>query len=392
MPRLTKSHPRYRLHKSSGRAVVTLNGREFYLGRHGTKASRLEYDRLIAEWLAAGRRIPIPVDDAQQPSVVEVLAKFWGFAERHYRKNGEPTQEIECLRYAARPLRQLYGDTLARDFGPLALKALQQHMIGQDLCRNVVNSRVNLIRRIFKWAVSEELIPAGTLHALQTVSGLRRGRTDARESKPVGPVDDSIVEATLPHLPVVVASMVRLQRLIGCRPGEICAMRPCDLDQSGDVWIYRPESHKTEHHGRARAILIGPKGQLILAPYMARDADAFYFSPQDSERQRTAEMRATRKSKVQPSQVNRKVSRSRKSPGLRYTTQSYGKAIHRTCKKHGIVPWAPNQLRHSAGTDIRKLFGLEGAQVVLGHAKADVTQVYAARDLAKAAAIMREIG
>ena len=37
-------------------------------------------------------------------------------------------------------------------------------------------------------------------------------------------------------------------------------------------------------------------------------------------------------------------------------------------------------------------FGLEAAQVTLGHAKADVTQIYAERDLNKAASVMREIG
>ncbi|TWU13894.1 Phage integrase family protein [Symmachiella macrocystis] len=54
--------------------------------------------------------------------------------------------------------------------------------------------------------------------------------------------------------------------------------------------------------------------------------------------------------------------------------------------------WSPNRLRHSAGTEIRKRYGLEAAQVILGHASADVTQVYAERDLQKAVEIMREVG
>ena len=36
--------------------------------------------------------------------------------------------------------------------------------------------------------------------------------------------------------------------------------------------------------------------------------------------------------------------------------------------------------------------GSKPAQVVLGHAKADVTQVYAERDMALAAEIMQKIG
>ena len=60
--------------------------------------------------------------------------------------------------------------------------------------------------------------------------------------------------------------------------------------------------------------------------------------------------------------------------------------------KLGVTKWSPNQLRHSAGTTIRRQYGLEAAQVVLGHSRADVTQIYAQRDLEKAAQIIREVG
>jgi site-specific recombinase XerC len=59
----------------------------------------------------------------------------------------------------------------------------------------------------------------------------------------------------------------------------------------------------------------------------------------------------------------------------------------------GLLPkWGPNRLRHSAATEIRKQFGLEAAQVTLGHATADVSQIYAERDLSLAAEVMRKIG
>ena len=54
--------------------------------------------------------------------------------------------------------------------------------------------------------------------------------------------------------------------------------------------------------------------------------------------------------------------------------------------------WSPNQLRHTAATVIRREFGLEAAQVVLGHSQANVTQVYAERDLAKGLEVARQIG
>ena len=41
--------PSYRLHKTSGQAVVRLSGRDFYLGPHGTARSKAEYQRLVGE-------------------------------------------------------------------------------------------------------------------------------------------------------------------------------------------------------------------------------------------------------------------------------------------------------------------------------------------------------
>ena len=59
MPKLNpNSVPAYRLHKQSGQAIVTLSGKDVLLGAHGTAASRKEYDRRIAEWVAAGRQLP----------------------------------------------------------------------------------------------------------------------------------------------------------------------------------------------------------------------------------------------------------------------------------------------------------------------------------------------
>lgn len=81
-----------------------------------------------------------------------------------------------------------------------------------------------------------------------------------------------------------------------------------------------------------------------------------------------------------------------RAPGEKYTVCSYGYAVRRVCRKAGIEPWHPNQLRHTAGTEIWKRYDLEAAQVVLGHSRADVTQVYAQRDQSLAERVAREIG
>jgi integrase len=208
------------------------------------------------------------------------------------------------------------------------------------------------------------------------------------------PVDDTTVNATLDRLPPIVGDMVRLQRLTGCRPEEVCLLRPCDVDMSGEVWTYRPESHKTMHRGRERVIHIGPKGQNILRPYLLREKTGYCFCPAEGERKRRAaahERRTTPLSCGNRPGSNRS-SKPRRSAGNRYTTWSYGRAIRRASQLANVEAWAPNRLRHSAATEIRKRFGLEAAQVTLGHSSADVTQVYAERDLERAAQVMAQVG
>ena len=426
MPKLANSSPKYRRHKASGQAVVTIGGKDIYLGPHGSKASKAEYDRLVGEWLVSGRRLA-PTEHAEAPTVAELSAAYILWAERYYRKNGKPTRTIERIRIALRVLRQPYGHTSVAAFGPLALQAIQQQLVreGRSLApatpaakgktkrvrpksRPYINCLVEEVRRLFKWGVAQELVPASVLHGLSAVRGLSRGRTDAPEPKPVLPVDDATVEATLPHLPPIVADMVRLQRLTAMRPGEVCILRPCDVDRSGDVWLYRPAEHKTEHHGRDRVVFLGPRAQAILRPYLLRDSQAYCFSPRESIAKHRAELREHRKSPVQPSQLDRRKRRPKRSPGERYDVAAYDRAIARACEQAFPVPpgletdatrawhrehrWTPNRLRHSAATVIRGSFGLDAAQVILGHAHAQVTEVYAERDHARAAAIVREVG
>ncbi|MBA3483573.1 MAG: site-specific integrase, partial [Pirellulales bacterium] len=318
------------------------------------------------------------------------------FAEGYYRKNGEPTGSVYGFKAVGRYLLDWYGNKLAEDFGPLALKTLQQRMIDDDRSRRYINDHTQRIKTIFKWGVSEELLPAEVYQALMAVCGVRRGRTAARETAPIGPIDDAIIDATLPHMPTVVADMVRLQRITGMRPAEVCTIRPRDLDRTGDVWTYRPESHKTQHHGRDRVVYMGAKAQAVLLRYLARDQQDYCFRPCDSDRRR----------------------RRRRGAGQRYKTASYGRAVRRAGDKAFPHPtlasiavrsltteevaelkrwqkahrWSPNRLRHTAGTEIRRSFGLEAAQVILGHSTADVTQIYAERDAEKGRDVARQIG
>jgi integrase len=380
--------PSYRLHRASGQAVVTLAGADHYLGKFGSTESRERYDRLIAEWLANGRMLTPGADI----TVAEVMVRYLRFAAGYYVKDGRPTSELGLIRYALKPLKDLYGSTPARDFGPLALKAVRQTYIDANLCRHEVNRRTGLVVRFFKWAVENELAPASIHHGLQAVAGLRRGRCDVREAKPVGPVPELFVEAIEPYVNRQVWAMVQLQRVTGMRPGEVCIMRTADLDVTGSVWVYIPERHKMEHHGRSRQVYIGPQGQAILRPWLRTDLKGYLFSPADAMAERRTDLRGRRKTRVQPSQQNRRKLKPEKTPGTKYTTDSYRQAIAKACDKAGIAHWHPNQLRHNAATRLRREFGVDVARIILGHSSPIVTEIYAELDREKALAVVGKIG
>jgi integrase len=408
MARTVDFVPKYCRHKASGQAVVTIAGHDHYLGPWKSKASHIEYDRLVGEWLAQGRPAFMPASPSDL-SVVELCAAYWRFAKGYYVKNDAPTSEQAGSQTALRILRRYYGHTAAAAFGPLALKALRGRFIEAGHGRLYVNQNVGRIKRVFRWAAAEELLPVAVYQALATVPGLAQGKTTAPDRAPVAPVRDDDVNATLPFLPTVVADIVRLQRLTGCRPTEVCILRPCDVDTSSDVWCYTPASHKTEHRGRTRRIYIGPKGQDVLRPYLLRDNGTFCFVPAESERTRNAKRRENRRTTMTPSQASRRPQRHRERPaGIRYTKDSYRRAVARAVERANasfqqrvgeddrprvIIPhWHPNQLRHSVATNIRRRYGLEAAQVTLGHSKADITQTYAERDFSLAERVMGEVG
>ncbi|HZZ80754.1 MAG TPA: hypothetical protein VFE62_19785 [Gemmataceae bacterium] len=140
MPRKAgTSIPKYRRHKASGQAVVTIAGRDHYLGPHGGKTSVREYDRLVGEWLAGGRVLVAQVE-RHGMTIAELCRAYKAFAERYYRKEGRPTPTVDSIRVSLRTLRQMYGDTPAADFGPLALAAVRQRFIDKGACRRYARS------------------------------------------------------------------------------------------------------------------------------------------------------------------------------------------------------------------------------------------------------------
>lgn len=413
MPKLLKRPPKYRLHKTTGQAVVSVHGKVYQLGPFGSPRSHERYQQEVERWreglfqqhpeLAGTEPEPIEISIKELQSrrrrghpvtINEIALLYEDHAHGYYVKNGVVTREGEQVSEMLRLMLRYHGEDELDEFGPVRLKELRERMIGEfNWSRKYINENVNRIRRLFAWACENELAPPSVHQGLQTVAGLKKGRSAARETKKVTVVDDSIVEATLKHTPEIVTDMVRFQRLTGTRPGEVCTMRPCDIDRSEEVWVYTPSAHKTEHHDKTRLVMIGPKAQEVLKPYLDREADAYCFVPAETAwmaKHRRGAEGAAATFKVVLDRAHAVI--LKRGPLTPYDAGSYRLAVNRAAGKADVPKWSPNRLRHTAATEVRKQFGLEAAQVVCGHQSADVTQVYAERDVSLAREVAKAVG
>ena len=190
------------------------------------------------------------------------------------------------------------------------------------------------------------------------------------------------------------------------RPREACIMRACDIDMSGDVWLYRPSSHKNAWRGRGLVKALPKTAQRILAPFIAaKQPTDFLFDPQDatdwSARERS-ENRKPRKTKLYPCEQKR-VERAKR---LRFNnsdriSRCYSKDSYRQAIDHGIAkaaasgvrvePFTPNQLRHAIVSHISKTIGAQAAQRFAGHASLSTTNIYTEIEVAEIIAIAKRL-
>jgi integrase len=347
-PRIPK-YCRQKCKSRSDRAYVRINGKTIMLGKYDSKCSRQKYAELITDLLGANAE----ASELKSPTdltLTELMAAYLGHVDEYY---GYKSAMWYHVRSFMKVLRRHFGDLLAKEFKAKRLKLLRKHFMDEDWTRPYINEHVARVKRMFLWATSDEMVPTDVYTSLRSVQPLRAGKCDCREPEPVELVEDDVVEATLPCLSPLVAAMVQVQRLCGCRPGELTRLRKGDIDRSGDVWVATLKEHKTAHRGKQRSIYFGPLSQTLLLAYLAcGDEDRVFPIRRDS----------------------------------------YATAIRRAAKKANVPHWFPNQLRHASGTTVRDEFGLEHAQLFLGHATADVTQVYAKANAEKAIEVARKIG
>ncbi len=202
-------------HKS-GQARIRYRKRDYYLGVFGSDAARREYARLAAEFAAdPAKAFPRPVQSSLL-TVNEMVFK-WVVDEGSGPGADHPSSEAWQVKAATRPLCRMFGDTIAADFDAEKLELLRDAMVAcswmnaDELAerakrkklpgwsRNHVNHQITRIRKVFRWAEKRKHVPRGVWEHLRTVASLGK-KSKARKNPKRKPVDEAVIEATLPHL------------------------------------------------------------------------------------------------------------------------------------------------------------------------------------------------
>lgn len=397
MPRL----PRYpsKAH-SSGQARVKWAGEVHYLGKFGTTESYAKFGELMQKITAS-----LTIKATEQPvsklrkKTLTINQLCDAFRERNKSYYATNRDERVLIGYSHQPLITLYGPTLANEFGPLAFQKVRELMatLGKrdTWSRGYINSQCNRIKRMFRWAVSQELIKPEVLAALESVQGLIKGKTTARETKPVSVVDPELLAAVKPYCNRQVKAMLELQELTGMRSAELVQIRGELIDRKAErgLWVFELIHHKNGWRGSTQKYLLGKNAQALLKPFVKADPTEHWFSPADAKR----ELHDGRALKPEAERAKKRVANPKRRPGASYTTRTYRRHIYRALVKLRTAQqrddrFHPHQVRHTTGTEIRKLYGAEAARVALGHARLSTTELYAERDFELAKRIARERG
>jgi integrase len=383
------------------------------LGKH-TVVNAREAKARFRQWLDSEWKVK---DSIRNPggavakfTCTRLAALYLRFAHKTFRKEGKPTTHVTGVLYAVRALRDFCGEELAENITAPRIAALRDWMIrdgdGKARSTTTVNGRLLIVKEAFVWALERGLVPAAVALAIKEVKRLTPGRCDAAAPKRVLPIDRSVVDTTLAHCSRVVAAMIQVNLYTGARPGEIVIMRPCDLEMAAaDCWIFTPYRHKTQHKGRERRIALGPHAIAAVRPFLEeqKNTRGYLFSPAvaraEQDEARRQQYAQDRGEVVEPRAEAVEKARMR-WPGAVYSEETYRRAIHYACRKAGIAPWNPNQLRHSHATEIRRVFGLAGlldggldaAKETLGHSDSETSEIYARESLERAMAIARRVG
>lgn len=307
-------------------------------------------------------------------TVADLCAAWDAHCREYYKGSSTSMNAIIDVRL----FRDLYGSAAVAELTHADMLALRDALVRSGVSRSTVNRRLWRVKYMLAWALDEALITAAVKAELTQVKGVKRGRSAAPERQPVRPVDDATVAATVERMMPNTADMVRVHRLTGMRPCELCALKWSLIDTSRTPWVYRvpAEANKNAWRGelgQPRVVCIGPKARAILERH--RGGGDVPFSPMSAMAEYLDRRRAER---VTPIYGQRKgAPHVPRVLGDCWTSDAYGKTIAAACRRAGIEPWGANRLRHTFGTEVRRAFGLDAAKAVLGHTDGGcITDVY----------------
>lgn len=335
--------PPYKLHTPTGQACCYVNRQRVYLGKFGSPESRQKYAEVLDK-LAAGRELE-RVKSARPPvpPALTINDLFVRFATKEFpRYSGS---EVWSFKSAMRVCRQMFGETPIADFGPLRFQMMRDAMAAGDpetgraaWCRKTANRQAKRIRQIFRWGVSQELVPVEVVHRLDTVRALAIGETTAVDYAPRQAVPESDIAAVRAVLRPHYRDLLDLMLMTGARPGELLKLTGAMIERRADgVWLAELHQHKTARKGKRRFLAFNLSAQAILLRHLKGDPDALIF------------------------------------PRRRDNLTA---AIARACKRAGVTPFCAHQLRHTTAARLVDEVGLEAAQAVLGHSEVAMTLHY----------------
>ena len=318
-----------------------------------------------------------PATTPDKTTVAELCDAWRDYCRIYYRANGKPTSAATNAILGVQMFRHLYSSRRVAELRHADMLVLRDALVRSGVARTTINRRLWIVKSMLAWGLDESLITATAKAELSQGRPIKRGRTAAKEMPPVRPVDDDCIRAALPKMQPNLADMVRVHRLTGMRPVELCALRWSLIDRTRTPWVYTPPAEANKNAwrgemGKPRAICIGPRARAILARYA--DGNDTPFSPLRNMAQWLAARHAARKT---PTYGVRKSQRPPRVVGEAWTTSAYTKSIRRACKRAGVPPWGANRLRHAFATLVRREYGLDAARAVLGHTGgAGATDIY----------------
>lgn len=414
-----KKHPlpTIREHRALGQYYVRFSYpdgtyKNVYLGPIGNKSDTRyreeaikKYDLEIAKFLSNHRK-----QDSDEIKISALVFRFLDYAKNRFVKHGRSTGSYERYRLVVKPMMELFAEMPIKDFFIGEMVAVRERMLQTyghwktdsegkrvwiPVALSTINHRMGLLKNIFKKGKTWGLVPRENYWDIKDLEPLLPNESIARETDPVRPVskeDCRTILSVLDRTNPVVADMMRIHLLSGCRSTELCLMRFCDIkrDFPDGIWEYLPAEHKTEHHKKPRIIPLGPRAQKILSPYLNEtDEEDYIFSPRKAMALQRQIKRQS--AKHPPRKVTRCDSPSR-PPREHYTRDTYRNAIRRAAKAGGISGVFPHQFRHFAGTEIDQTIGKEAAQTILGHADLKTTDIYTDYNRPLAHKVAKELG